>query len=91
VLAYVVLGPLPRLSGPAAYGGLVVAAGLAVLVFRDQEVYFRGAAVVAAAAGASLGAWARYLVPRRRSGASPSATSAGSEATQPEVAAPVSE
>lgn len=91
VLAYVVLGPLPRLRAPAAYGGLVVVAGLALLVFRDQEVYFRGAAVVAVAAGACLGAWARYLAPGRRSAAGSSATPTEPEATQPEVASPVAE
>jgi len=90
LLAYVVLGPLPRLRAVAAYGGLAVAAGLAVLVFRDQDVYFRGAAAVAVAAGACLGAWVRYLAPGRRSAAGSSTTPTEPEATQPEAASPVS-
>jgi len=87
MLAYVVLGPLPQLNTLAAYGGLVVAAGLAALVFRDQEVYFVGAAVVAVAAGACLGAWVRYLAPRRRAAAPASATATGSETAESELAA----
>jgi len=61
IVVYVLLGWLPRLATLAAYGGLVLLAGLAAVVFRDHEVYLRGAAVVAAGAGACLAAWVRKL------------------------------
>jgi len=59
--ACAVLAVLPFLARPAAYGGSLALAGLAIYVCRDFELYFRGASVLACAAGLCAAGWCWHL------------------------------
>lgn len=62
--ACAVLAVLPFLARPAAYGGSLALAGVAIYVCRDFELYFRGVSVLACAAGLCAAGWCWHL--RRR-------------------------